>query len=346
MNTESLIKRTFIQASIAMAVVLFAWMLATNSKIILTGFGGILIAVLFSGSASWLGNKTNLPRKAWLPVTVIVPFILLLLFLSYTGPKIATQASELAERMPKAISYIQTYTAELKWIDQLTNNIKSLNSYDPKASTIMDAVSSFLSSTVNGLGSFIFALFLGLFLSVNPKWYVNGTVMLVPPANRERAREVFNECGSALSDWLVSKIASMIIVGVLTTMGLWMLGIDLALILGIIAALLSFIPNIGPLIAFIPAAMVSVISGFDALLYVTGLYVAVQTIESYVLTPVLQAKIAGLPPALTLFVQVILAGMVGMTGILLAAPLTVILLVIINMLYIEGLLESKTTKAK
>ena len=104
MNTESLIKRTFIQASIAMAVVLFAWMLATNSKIILTGFGGILIAVLFSGSASWLGNKTNLPRKAWLPVTVIVPFILLLLFLSYTGPKIATQASELAERMPKELS--------------------------------------------------------------------------------------------------------------------------------------------------------------------------------------------------------------------------------------------------
>ena len=346
MDAKSLIKRTFIQASTVMMVVLFAWMLVTNSKIILTGFGGVLIAVLFSSSANWLGHKTNLPSKAWLAVTVIVPFILLFLFLTYTGPKISAQASELAERMPKAISYIQNYTPELQWADQLANSVKSLSSYDPKASTIVNAASSFLSSTMNGLGSFVFALFLGLFLSVNPKWYVNGAVLLVPPSHRQKAHDVLNACGSALSDWLIAKIASMAVVGVLTTIGLWILGIDLALILGIIAALLSFIPNIGPLIAFIPAAMVAVIGGFDALLYVTALYVAVQSIESYLLTPVLQAKIVGIPPALTLFVQVILASMVGMTGILLAAPLTVILLVMINMLYIKGFLEPKTTEVK
>jgi len=346
MNAKLLIKRTFIQASTAMVVVLFAWMLVNNSKIILTAFGGILIAVLFSGSAKWLGKKTKIPNKVWLPITVIVPFLLLFFFLAYTGPKIATQANELTERIPKAITYIQSYTSELQWVGKLTDNIKSFSSYDPKASTIMDAASSFLSSTMNGLGSFVFALFLGLFLSINPKWYVNGAVMLVPPSYQHRAREVLNSCGSALSDWLIAKIASMIIVGLLTTIGLWALGIDLALILGIIAALLSFIPNIGPLIAFIPAAMVSVIGGFDALLYVTALYMAVQTVESYVLTPVLQAEIAGLPPALTLFAQVMLAGMIGMTGILLAAPLTVVLLVIVNMLYIEGLLESKAASGR
>lgn len=341
MSAESLIKRTFIQTSTAMTVVLLAWMVITNGKILLTGFGGILIAVLFSYTANWIGKKTNMPSKAWLLVTIIVPFILLFFFFSYTGPKIAEQASELAERMPKAINYIQEYTPDLKWADQLANHIKSPNSYDPKTSTIVNAASSFLSSTINSLGSIIFALFLGIFISINPKWYINGTVLLFPPANREKARAVLNACGSALSDWLLAKIASMIVVGILTTLGLWVLGIDLALILGIIAALLSFIPNIGPLIAFIPAAMVSVLSGFDALLYVTTLYIAVQTIESYLLTPILQAKIVGIPPALTLFMQVILAGMVGMTGILLAAPLTVTILVMVNMLYIEGLLNAK-----
>jgi predicted PurR-regulated permease PerM len=153
---------------------------------------------------------------------------------------------------------------------------------------------------------------------------------------------VLNSCGTAILGWLIAKISSMIIVGVLTTLGLWVLGIELALILGIIAALLSFIPNLGPVIAFIPAALVSIMSGFDALLYVAILYIAVQTLESYLLTPMLQAKIADLPPALILIAQVMLGGMVGLLGGLLAAPLMVVIIVVVNMLYVQDMLNSET----
>lgn len=345
MNSKLLAKRTFIQAATAMVVVLFAWMLVNNSKILLIGFGAILIAVLFCGSANWLSNKTSISNKVWLPVTVISPILLLGLFFAYTAPKIAAQAIELKDRLPQAINYMQDQLSTLQWPEPLIDNLKSFSTYDPEVSTVVSAVTSFFSSTVNGLGSVIFALFLALFMSVNPKWYINGAVSLVPTSHRKRVREVISACGTAISGWLVAKIVSMIMVGILTTVGLWALGIDLALILGIIAALLSFIPNLGPLIAFIPAALVSVIAGIDTLLYVTALYVGVQSLESYVLTPVLQAKIVNLPPALTLFVQVSLAGMVGMTGILLAAPLTVTLMVIVNMLYVEDLLEANTEEA-
>lgn len=344
MNTKLLAKRTFIQASTATLVVLLAWMLIATSKTILTGFGGILIAVLFCGSANWLSKKTKISSKIWLPITIIVPFVLLGLFFAYTAPKVATQASELMERLPQAVSYMQEQISGIEWASQFSDNVKSISSYDPKVSTIVNLVSSFFSSTINGLGSLIFALFLALFISVNPKWYINGAVALVPPSHRGRIREVLGACGSALSGWLVAKIASMIMVGILTTFGLWVLGVDLALILGIIAALLSFIPNLGPIIAFIPAALVSVISGFDALLYVTFLYIAVQTVESYLLTPVLQAEIADLPPALTLFAQIMLGAMIGMSGILLAAPITVTLMVIVNKLYVEDLLEATTVE--
>jgi predicted PurR-regulated permease PerM len=344
MNTKLLAKRTFIQASIATLVLLLAWIVVSSSKILLTGFGGILIAVLFFSSANWLAKKTHLSTKIWLPVTIITPFLLLGLFFGYTAPKIATQASELMDRLPQAISYIQQYLAELQWAGQLADNVKSFSADDPKVSTIVDALSGFFSSTMNGLGSFIFALFLGLFLSVNPKWYINGTVTLVAPLYRHRVRTILSACGTALAGWLVAKIASMIVVGILTSLGLWALGIELALILGIIAALLSFIPNFGPFIAFIPAALVSLISGLDALLYVTVLYIAIQSVESYLLTPMLQAEISGLPPALTLFAQIALAGTFGITGILLAAPLTLTLMVIVSMLYVDDLLEAKTAE--
>ena len=313
MNSRRLAKRTFIQASTTTIVFLIAWLAVNNGKILLTCFGGILIAVLFRSSASWIGNKIGVQSKFLLPVTIIVPFVLLGLFLAYTAPKISAQGSELMERLPQA---------------------------DSEVSTIITAISSVFSSTVNGFGSVVFAFFLGLFLAVNPDWYIRGTVTLVPPARRERTREVLSACGTALSGWLVAKIASMVLVGILTTVGLWALGTDLALVLGIIAALLSFIPNLGPIIGFIPAAMVSVISGLDALLYVLILYVAVQMIESYLLTPMLQAELADLPPALTLFVQVALGAMVGMIGILLAAPLCVAAMVIINKLYVEDILEA------
>ncbi|TYK66680.1 AI-2E family transporter [Colwellia echini] len=344
MKTKLLAKRTFIQASTTILVVLLAWMFVDSSKIILTGFGGVLIAVLFCGSAEWLSNKTNLSRKIWLPVTIIVPLLLFGLFLLYTAPKLAEQASELKDRLPQAISYIQEQISGLQWPDKIVDNVKELSSYDPEVSTIVNVMTSFFSSTMNGLGSIVFALFLALFLSVNPKLYIKGAVSLVPPLHRERVKEAFEACGSALSGWLVAKIASMLMVGILTTLGLWALGTDLALILGIIAALLSFIPNIGPIIGYIPAALVSVITGVDTLIYVTILYVGIQVVESYILTPVLQAKIANLPPALTLFAQVLLASMVGMAGVLLAAPLVVTVMVLVKMLYIEDLLETKTTE--
>ncbi|WP_018982892.1 AI-2E family transporter [Salinimonas chungwhensis] len=342
MDSKRLAKRTFIQAGTAAVIFLLAWWVVFSGKIFLTLFGAILLAVLFRRSASWLTAKTNISRKIWLPVTIIGPLLLFGLFFVYTAPQISAQATELRERLPQAVSHMQEQLSHLQWSDELDDGIESLNNYDPKMSTVLNAVSSFFSTTINGFGSMIFALVLGLFLIVNPKQYIDGAVTLIPPSHRQRARDVLDACGVALSGWLIAKITSMIVVGILTTVGLWALGIELALILGIIAAFLSFIPNLGPIIAFIPAAMVSMITGLDALLYVTILYVAIQAVESYVITPVLQAEIADLPPALTLFAQVILAGMVGMMGILLAAPLVVTLMVIVKMWYVEDLLEART----
>ncbi|MGY0565677.1 MAG: AI-2E family transporter [Paraglaciecola chathamensis] len=339
MNTRQLATRTLVQSITATIVFLIAWLVVTNGKILLTFFGGILIAVLFRESASWIGHKTGVKSKFLLPVTIIAPFVLLGLFFAYTAPQISAQGEKLMERIPQGDTYINEHLSGLPWGTQLKENLTNLSSADSEVSTVVNAVSSVFSSTLNGFGSFIFALFLGLFLAVNPDWYIKGAVTLVPPARRERIREVLGACGRALSGWLVAKIASMVLVGILTTLGLWALGTDLALVLGVIAALLSFIPNIGPILGFIPAAMVSVITGLDTLLYVSILYVAVQMIESYVLTPMLQAELADLPPALTLFAQVALGAMVGMAGILLAAPLCVAAMVFINKLYVEDILE-------
>lgn len=106
----------------------------------------------------------------------------------------------------------------------------------------------------------------------------------------------------------------MLLIGVLTTVGLWIIGIELALVLGVIAGLLSFIPNIGPILAIIPAVLLASLEGTETVLWVVALYMGVQAIESWWLTPWLQHRIVEMPPALTISIQILFGLLAGTLG--------------------------------
>ncbi|MDP2246517.1 MAG: AI-2E family transporter, partial [Nitrosomonadales bacterium] len=141
--------------------------------------------------------------------------------------------------------------------------------------------------------------------------------------------------GENLSKWLVGKAISMIIVGTVTTIGLMALGMPLALMLGIIAGLLDFIPYLGPLIAAVPAIMIALVEDPALALYVALLFTGIQLLQSYLLEPFIVRKSVTLPPALTIFMQVLLGSLFGLIGVALAIPFTVVLKVLIEMLYLK-----------
>jgi predicted PurR-regulated permease PerM len=130
----------------------------------------------------------------------------------------------------------------------------------------------------------------------------------------------------------------MAVVGTTTTLGLWLLGVPLALTLGLLAALFGFVPYIGPLVAAIPALLLALMNGPQLALYVLLLYLTIQLIESYILTPIVEQQAVSLPPALTITVMLLLGVLVGGLGLALAAPLTACVLVLIKMLYVEDAL--------
>jgi predicted PurR-regulated permease PerM len=138
----------------------------------------------------------------------------------------------------------------------------------------------------------------------------------------------------------------MAIIGVLTTAGLWILGIPLALALGIIAALFTFIPNIGPLLSAIPALLLGLMDSPQQALYIGALYVGIQTVESYMITPLIQKKTISLPPALTLSSQVLLGVIFGGLGVALATPMTAVALAATRMLYVNDALKTDADSSK
>jgi predicted PurR-regulated permease PerM len=199
----------------------------------------------------------------------------------------------------------------------------------------------FVSSTFAVVAAAGVVLFLGIFIGFDPQLYRGGILRLTPPRNRERTDEVLSRLGHTLRWWLVAHFASMAVVGALTGIGLALIGIPLAFILGVIAGLMAFVPNIGPIMSVIPAIILAFAQGPRQALYVILVYVGVQLLESNLITPLFELKAVSLPPALTVSVQLLLGTLTGVLGIILASPLCASAMVLVQAFYIEDTLGER-----
>lgn len=330
-----------VKAVVYALVVAFALFIHATADILLMLFGGILIAILFHKTAHWIHRRTLINEKLALAAAILLPLLALGLGAWAVAPDIGDQIGKLSERLPRAAERLRGQLMEYELVARAWESTNRLRALVPDESSTAQYVASFFSSTLGVFGNVVFALFVGLFLSLQPALYIHGLLMLVPRAREARAHEVLRATGTMLGNWLLAKLASMALIGVLTTAGLMLLDIDLALILGLIAAVLSFIPNFGPILSVVPAALIALVEGPERALYVLGLYAAIQAVESYGLTPFLQQRLADLPPALTLTMQVLFGVVAGIAGVVFATPLTAAAMVMVKMWYVEDILHKR-----
>jgi predicted PurR-regulated permease PerM len=124
---------------------------------------------------------------------------------------------------------------------------------------------------------------------------------------------------------------------------LWANGVPLAPTLGVIAGVLNFIPNFGPIIAAVPAILIALMKGPGLALYTGGVYLVVQMVDGYILTPLVDRRSVELPPVLTISAQLLLGVLFGFVGLLVASPLTATGMILVKMLYIEDVLGDHVT---
>lgn len=182
----------------------------------------------------------------------------------------------------------------------------------------------------------------GVYFAFSPNLYYEGAINLFPPNNQSRVREVLDTLGFNLRRWIVGRIIVMAINGGLTALGLWFLGVPLALPLGIITGFFNFIPNIGPFLAAIPAVLIAFTQSPTQALYTAILFFIIQNLEGFVLSPLVQQKAVELPPVLIIAAQLLLGILFGFIGVLLAVPVVAVVFVLVRMLYIEDLLGNET----
>jgi predicted PurR-regulated permease PerM len=194
-------------------------------------------------------------------------------------------------------------------------------------------------TALGALSAFVVLLIIGLYVVFEPRMYLNAVIDLIPPNHRDRARDLVDAIVRALRSWLVARFASMGVVGVLTVIGVMIVGLPLALMLGLIAALLSFIPFVGPIVAAIPAVLLALMEGPATALWIVVIYTAVQVLEENLIAPLLERRAVRLPPAAILSAQLVMGVVFGFPGIILSTPLTVAIIVTIQMLYVQDVLD-------
>lgn len=312
-----------------------SWHLA---QMLLIVFAGVLLAVFLDGLSGWLRKYLHLPRAVSLPLILI----LLLGFFVFSGlimgPQIAGQFVKLTDKIPTALNSVKESLSESSW--GKTFSIESLTTRDlwPVGSDIIGRITGVFSTALGFIGSVLLILFIGIYLAATPDQYVNGVVRLFPHERRQRIHEVLVAVGTALRWWLVGRITAMAVIGIFVAGGLWITGVPLALSLGLIAALLSFVPFIGPLLAAIPIILVALAEDPILVIWALVVYQVAQLVESYVLTPLIQRRAVFMPPALLITVQILMSVLFGIPGMLMATPLTLTVILLVQMLYIQDML--------
>jgi predicted PurR-regulated permease PerM len=337
----TLAKKAATVTAVALLMIVLVIGVGYTFDVLMLVFAGVLFAIFLNAIADFVDRYSPLGRKLAIALTVLVFFSVAAGTVALMAPRIVTQVDELRQTLPETIERLTSQVNQTETGKWLLDNAPPPGELMPSNRNLVARITGVASNALGAVGAVFVVFFLGLYLAMQPRFYLDGLIRLVPPAKRERARHVATEVGTSLQWWLFGQLAAMTFIGSCVWLMLTLLGLPFALTLGVLAALLAFIPNFGPIIAAVPAVLIGLQDSSSTALWVLGLYTAIQVVESYILTPLLQQSTVDLPAALTITAQLIMGMIAGGIGLALATPLILMILILARSLYVEDLLGDK-----
>lgn len=341
-DTPSLSDRNWLFAKISFTLLSVALALYLASDVVLLIFAGMLLAIFLNGIADWLKAHTPLSRQACVGVVVLLLVGLFAFGGWWVAPRVSDEFAQLNKRVPESFAEIRDSLRQYSWgrtfLDEIGQQADSARSAGTTRS-ILTRMTGVVSSLLGWLTNILIIVFIGLYGANEPGLYRRGFMHLIPKPHRKRADEVLTGVSDTLFWWVIGKLISMTVVGVLTTLGLWLLDVPLAFLLGVISAAFTFIPNVGPILSAIPAVLIGFSVSPRLALYIVGLNLAVQVLESYFITPFVQRRTVSLPPVVIISAQILMGVLFGAIGLALATPLTAAAFVLVQMIYVKDILH-------
>jgi predicted PurR-regulated permease PerM len=301
-------------------IVLALGLLWIGRVIFLLLFASVIGAILLTTVADWLHKKFKIKQGIALTLFMLGLAGAVALLVLAQGDNVAQQFTALEIELPSAARKLLVQVQSHQWGQWLLHLTPGSDQISNGLNFAISHIGGIVVSSATLLAGLVIVLSLSLYLSSEPGLYYNGIRRVVPEDYREKLDACAASVVQILRWWVLAKLISMVMVGILITVGLSIVGVPLAGTLGIIAAVMTFIPNVGPIISVVPAALLALANSGTQGLLALAVYAIVFTLEGYVVTPMLERNIVKLPPALTLAMQLLLAAIAGPIGVALAAP--------------------------
>ena len=307
------LKKATVWIGLAVLVALLVWL----AQPILLIIGGIVLASMFDGGARLLGRVLPIARGLRLTIVVLGVFGFIYWTFVFAGSELAAQAAEMR-------AVVETQVARLG--DQVAAAGFAISATDLKGlgSQILNSVgrvTAAVSSVVGTVTNMAMMLVLAIFIASEPRLYERGVAWMLPLAERENFYGTSEKIGSTLRRLMAGRLIGMAVEGFGTWILLWIGGVPMAALLGILTGLLAFLPNIGAIFSGALIILVGFSAGVDVGLYALFVYFVVQMVDGYLIVPMVAKRAVDLAPALVLGAQILLGALFGILGLALADPI-------------------------
>jgi predicted PurR-regulated permease PerM len=326
-------------------------------EVVILALAAVVLAMALCTLVGAVRERLSCPRPLAVLISLLLLALLLAIGLTAVVPPFAEQFSQLLAKLPDAARILYGLLQEglegasamlygrsdggLSWLQDDWGKAFSgrsdalLNGLGGGASRLLNLAGSL----GTGVVQLLFVVAVALMIGAQPTAYRNVVILLVPSFYRRRALVVLELCGHALSSWMVGLVISSCCVSLLAAIGLSLLGVKLVAANALLAGVLNIIPNIGPTLSTVFPMAVALLDSPWKAVAVLVLYIGIQSLESYVITPSVMHHQLRLLPGLTLLAQFVFTVLFGPLGLLLALPLAVCVQVIVREVLIRDILD-------
>jgi predicted PurR-regulated permease PerM len=320
---------------VLLALTYFVWRV---SDVLILVFAAALLAVLLRALANLISRLTHLHMRWAFIVAIVLVASLVASFIVLFGSQIGGQIAQVVDRLPAAIDAVGRQFGIPEASGELR---KAASSSGSTGTSLLTRAAGIGYTAVGGLTDVVLVAIASIYLASDPTLYQKGAVKLLPSNQHARVLDALDVAGNALRLWFGGQIVSMIIVGIVSGLAYWWIGLPSPLALAIIAAVTNFVPFLGPIIGAVPAFIFAFATDLESVLWTLGAVVVIQQIEGNIITPFVQQRAVSLPPVVILFAIVIFGLLFGLPGVLLAVPLAVTVSVLIKKLWVRQTLGER-----
>lgn len=297
-----------------------------QAQALLVIFGGVVFGAMIDGGSRLLGRVLPIGRGWRVTIVLLLTALFLVWLMLFAGSQIAQQAAEFPALIKTQADRVLAWMSAHGFSVEMT----SFEGLAEKALGGIGQLTTALGGVLGGVTTGFLIVVLGIYFAVEPDLYRRGFAWLIPARERTQFADMFITMGQTLRRLLFGRLIGMAVEGVATWILLAVYGVPMSALLGLLTGLLAFLPNIGAPISGLLMVLVGFSGGTEMGLYCIAVYVVVQTVDGYLIVPMVAKKTADLAPALVMGAQLIMGALFGILGLALADPMVAMIKIMLE----------------